>query len=214
LALYAVIYDACVLYPAPLRDILVELAAAHLFRAQWSEKIHEEWIRAVLRKRPELKSRLERTKQLMNTAIMDSCVTGYEHLIETITLEDPDDRHVVAAAMHARSDAIVTFNLKDFPASVLGPLHLEAIHPDDFITFQIDLCEAAVLAAANKVCRRLRNPPKTGKQFLEGLLLCGLPKTVAALRPYEELLSPSTANTATAVSETPSTNVTRLQTRQ
>lgn len=189
MALYAVVYDACVLYPAPLRDILVELAAAHLFRAQWTEKIHEEWIRAVLRKRPELESRLERTKQLMNTVVMDSCVTGYEHLIGAITLPDPDDRHVVAAAMHAKSDAIVTFNLQDFPATTLEPLHLEAIHPDDFMTYQLDLCEAAVLSAANNVCRRLRSPPKTGEQYLDGLLACGLPKTVAALRPYQEIIS-------------------------
>lgn len=136
----------------------------------------------------------------MNKAVMDSCVTGYEHLIGTITLPDPDDRHVVAAAMHAKADAIVTFNLQDFPAAALEPLHLEAIHPDDFMTYQLDLCEAAILAAANNVCRRLRNPPKTGKQYLDALLACGLPKTVAALRPYEEIISrPSTPPQSKAI---------------
>jgi predicted nucleic acid-binding protein len=200
LALFAVIYDACVLYPAPLRDILIELAAARLFRAQWSEQIHDEWIRNLAKNRPDLeRSRLERAKQLMNDAIMDCCVTGYGRLVETITLPDPNDRHVVAAAMHAKSNAIVTFNLKDFPEDVLAPLNLEAIHPDDFITYQLDLNEAAVLSAASKVCRRLRNPAMTGGQYLDALLSCGLPKTVTALRPYEEVIFPTSTALQAAV---------------
>lgn len=212
MALYAVIYDACVLYPAPLRDILIELAAANLFRAQWTEQIHEEWIRKLLEARPQLeRSKLERTKQLMNMAVMDSSVTGYEHLVATVTLPDVNDRHVVAAAIHAKSNGIVTFNLKDFPADALKPLNLEAIHPDDFITYQLDLSEAAVFGAVSRVCRRLRNPPKTGSQYLDTLLSCGLPKTVTALRPYEEVIFP----TSVAASLRPTAvigakNVTRL----
>lgn len=190
MARYAVIYDACVLYPAPLRDLLVQLATANLFRAQWTEEIHEEWIGSLMKKEPARdRERLERTRALMNRAIMDSCVSGYEHLIEAIALPDPGDRHVVAAAIHAKADAIVTFNLKDFPASILTPLNLEAIHPDDFITYQLDLSEAAVIAAASACCRRLVNPPKTGKAYLDMLLGQALPKTAAALRPYEKILA-------------------------
>lgn len=190
MARYAVIYDACVLYPAPLRDLLVQLATANLFRAQWTEQIHEEWIGSLLRKEPSRdRERLERTRSLMNRSVMDSCVFGYEHLTGTIALPDPGDRHVVAAAVHAKADAIVTFNLKDFPASILAPLNLEAIHPDDFITYQLDLNAAAVIAAASACCRRLLNPAKTGKAYLDTLLGQALPKTVAALRPFEEILT-------------------------
>ncbi|HUJ02598.1 MAG TPA: PIN domain-containing protein, partial [Rhizomicrobium sp.] len=78
---------------------------------------------------------------------------------------------------------------RDFPAATLKPLNLEAIHPDDFITYQFDLNEAAVIASASACCRRLRTPRKSGKEYLDTLLLQSLPKTVAALRPYEGLIS-------------------------
>jgi hypothetical protein len=125
----------------------------------------------------------------MNSAVMDSCVVGYEHLIDAVSLPDPDDRHILAAAIHARADGIVTFNLGDFPDDVLEPLNLEAIHPDDLLTFQLDLNEAAVIEAASACCRRLKHPPKTGRQYLDTLLAQSLPKTVAALRPYEKFIS-------------------------
>ena len=190
MARYAVIYDACVLYPAPLRDFLIELATANLFRAQWSDQIQLEWIEALIKKEPKRdRSKLERTRDLMNAAVLDSCVTGHEYLIPSITLPDPDDRHVVAAAIHAKAHAIVTFNLKDFPPENLIPLNLEAIHPDDFIIAQHDLTEAAVLQAASRCCRRLKNPPKTGAEYLDTLLAQQLPKTVAALRPFESIIS-------------------------
>jgi len=136
---------------------------------------------------------LERAKMLMNRAVTDANVTDYEPLINSIVLPDPDDRHVVAAAIKAKADGIVTFNLKDLPTSVLEPLNLEAIHPDDFINAQMDLTDAAVIQAATKCCRRLANPPKSGKDYLDTLQKQQLPKTVAALRPYEEIICPSSA---------------------
>jgi hypothetical protein len=197
LSKYAVIYDACVLYPAPLRDFLLELAAANLFRAQWTDKIQSEWLESLmLREAYRDRAALNRTVKLMNAAVMDSRVTGYEYLIPMITLPDPDDRHVVAAAIRAKSDGIVTFNLKDFPVATLKTLNLEPIHPDDFVTYQLDLNEAAVIAAATRCCRRLKNPPKTGKEYLATLLQQKLPKTVAALRPFEEIICPSSITAA------------------
>jgi hypothetical protein len=71
--------DASVLYPAPLRDLLLELAVTDIFRAKWSDTVHEEWIGAVLRSRPDLaRARLERTRDLMNTHTRDAIVTDYE----------------------------------------------------------------------------------------------------------------------------------------
>ncbi|MCA9226944.1 MAG: PIN domain-containing protein, partial [Planctomycetales bacterium] len=124
------IYDANVLYPAPLRDLLIRVAQAGLVRARWTEAIHDEWFRNVLRDNPRLSpDRLTRTRILMNEALRDCLVTEYEHLVESLSLPDPDDRHVLAAAIHANAEVIVTFNLKDFPLEKLDPLGLEAMHP-------------------------------------------------------------------------------------
>src|ERR1700722_6141619 len=103
---YTALYDACVLHPAPLRDLLLQLALSDLFRAKWSNAIHDEWIESVLERRPDLKrEQLERTRALMNSHVRGCLVEGHEPLIKTLVLPDPDDRHVVAAAIHARADA-------------------------------------------------------------------------------------------------------------
>jgi len=98
---FTVIYDACVLYPAPLRDLLMRLALTDLYRARWTDMIHDEWTRNVLKQRPDLKAEdLERTRSLMNAHVRDSLITGFEHLIPSVELPDADDRHVVAAAVN------------------------------------------------------------------------------------------------------------------
>ena len=189
MAAYTVILDACVLYPAPLRDLLVELAAANLFRAKWTERIQYEWISALRGNRPEIPlEKLERTKHLMESAVLDSVVRGYEFLESAIALPDPKDTHVVAAAIHSKTNAIVTFNLDDFPKSVLDPFNLEAIHPDDFLNYQIDLNEAAVVLAAQRCRRRLTRPTMTSDEYLDTLEKQQLPKSVSRLRPYSAVL--------------------------
>ncbi|HPB76681.1 MAG TPA: PIN domain-containing protein, partial [Chromatiaceae bacterium] len=88
-----VVYDACVLYPAPLRDLLMRLALLDLYRARWSDMIHDEWVRHVLVNRPDLTSdQLTRTRNLMNIHVRDSLVTGFEHLIPSIRVPDTNDR--------------------------------------------------------------------------------------------------------------------------
>jgi len=185
LARYTVVFDACVLYPAPLRDLLVQLATADLFRAKWSDQIHDEWIAALLANRNDLpRTRLNEVVRLMHVAVPDSRVEGHDYLIDSVNVPDPNDRHVVAAAIHSKADAIVTFNLKDFPVAALQAHNLEAIHPDEFITHQIGLDQAKVIMAAQLCCSRLINPPKTGEEYLETLAKQGLPKTVAFLERY------------------------------
>lgn len=161
------------------------LALTDLYRARWSNDIHEEWIRNVLKNRPDLKrEQLERTRDMMNANVRDCLITGHEPYIETITLPDPSDRHVVAAAIKSGASLIVTFNLKDFPASALAPLDIEAQHPDDFIAHQIDLHIAKVIEAAANHRRSLRNPPKTADEYLDTLLKQELVETVKALRKF------------------------------
>lgn len=134
------------------------------------------------------RKKLLRTRDLMNRSVLDCLVVGYEGLVDSIALPDPDDRHVVAAAIHARADAIVTFNLKDFPASALESLNLEAIHPDDFIKYQFDLNTASVLSAARACRNRLTDPPKTIDEYLGRLRAQSLPKTVDELSEYAALI--------------------------
>ncbi len=110
-------FDANVLYPSGLRNFLMHLALTDVFRAHWSAEIHDEWIRTLLKNRPDLsRDKLERTRHLMERALPDAMVVEYEHLIESLVLPDSGDRHVLAVAIHAGSDVIVTLNLADFPA--------------------------------------------------------------------------------------------------
>ena len=182
---FTVVYDACVLYPAPLRDLLMHLALSDLYRARWSDTIHDEWTRNVLTNRPDLtQDQLNRTRHLMNAHVRDSLVTGFEYLIPSINLPDPDDRHVAAAAIHSGASLIVTFNLKDFPAEALKPYNLAAQHPDDFIVDLLDLHPAGVLEAAACHRRSLKNPPKTADEYLDTLLAQGLTQSVAVMRQW------------------------------
>lgn len=176
------IYDSCVLYPAPLRDLLVRLALTGLFRARWTDAIHDEWIRNVLADRPDLSAaQLERTRRLMNTAVRDCLVTGYEERIAALTLPDPDDRHVLAAALEAQAQVIVTYNLRDFPASALQSYGIEAQHPDEFILRVIALNPLVVRDTVETHQQALKNPSKTPEQYLATLSNQGLTGTAAAL---------------------------------
>lgn len=142
------VYDACVLYSALLRDLLLRLALADLFRARWTDHIHEEWIRSVLAQRPDLlPAQLARTRDLMDRSVPDCLVTGYKGLIDTLSLPDADDRHVLAAAIRSQAGVIVTYNLKDFPAEALMPYGVEAQHPDEFVGHLFDLAPGTVCAA-------------------------------------------------------------------
>ena len=186
---FTAIFDACVLYPAPLRDLLMHLALTDLFRAKWTDAIHEEWMRSVLENRPDLtREQLERTRQLMNAHVRDCLVTDYEDLISVLTLPDPDDRHVLAAAICSSADVIVTFNLGDFPPATLKKWGIEAQHPDDFIHHLLELAPHVVCAAAKRQRESLKNPPMNVDDFLAALERQGLAHTVAELRRFADVI--------------------------
>lgn len=184
-----VLYDACVLYPAPLRSLLMYLAMTDLFRARWTDAIHEEWMRSVQKDYPDItRPKVERIRDLMNAHVRDCLVTGYEDLISALTLPDPDDRHVLAAAIRARANVIVTANLTDFPAEILTGYGIEAQHPDEFIQHLLELAPAIVCAAAKKQRESLKNPPMSVEQYLQSLERQGLAQTVATLRTFADLI--------------------------
>lgn len=127
------VYDSCVLYPFEVRNLLVQFAFDRHVEARWTDEIHDEWIRNLVANTPGLtRSRLEQTRDLMKQAVPSADVTGYQQHIPTITLPDPDDRHVVAAGIAGGASVIVTWNLKDFPATELSRHGLTAQSPDAF----------------------------------------------------------------------------------
>lgn len=124
----------------------------------------------------------------MNDAVLDCIVEDFEEIQESLKLPDPDDRHVLAAAIKGKADAIVTFNLKDFPEAILERYDLEALHPDDFLKFQFDFDPATVVRSA-KACRaRLENPTIDIRDYLAILERQALPKFAAELKRFEAML--------------------------
>ncbi|HHS83534.1 MAG TPA: PIN domain-containing protein [Gammaproteobacteria bacterium] len=189
MANFTAVYDACVLYPAPLRDLLVRLAATGSFRARWSADIHDEWIRNVLKNREDLTvEQLNRTRELMDNAVPDCLVTGYSKLIKGLELPDPNDRHVLAAAIKANAEVIVTFNLKDFPKEVLDEFEIFAQHPDDFIDSVYDLSPQAVISTARQQRGSLTNPAMTAEEFIAILQANQLTNTASHLEDAIDLI--------------------------
>ncbi|RON92115.1 PIN domain-containing protein [Pseudomonas fluorescens] len=186
---FTAVYDACVLYPAPLRDFLMWLALSGRFRARWTQEIHREWKRNLLKNRTDLTiEQLDRTSELMDRAIPDACVYDFEDLITGLSLPDTNDRHVLAAAIRCGAGVIVTFNLKDFPDTCLAPYGVEAQHPDEFVENLFHLDQAVVIAAAQRQRQQLKLPPIAVEPFLDLLRRQGLVESVRALSAYRAIL--------------------------
>lgn len=180
---FTALYDACTLYPATTRDLLMWLATTGTFRAKWTARIHDEWISSLLRKRPDLgREDLDQVRLLMDAAVPDCIVEGYEALIGSLALPDPDDRHVLAAAIQGRANVIVTYNLADFPADTMATYGLEAQHPDEFVAHLIDLNEQAVLTAIRKMRANLRAPTVSAEDLIARLEAREFIETAAFLR--------------------------------
>jgi hypothetical protein len=176
------IIDACVLYSAPIRDLIVRIAQAGFIQARWSNEIHEEWMRSLLNNNPRVsRARLERTRYLMNGALRDCVVTGHMQIVDSLTLPDPQDRHVLAAAVHAGAELIVTFNLSDFPRQFLAPHGVAARHPDELLFDLLDAAPDEFCEAARLQRLALKTPRMTVEEFLAKLEVVGLPRTVARL---------------------------------
>ena len=186
---YTALLDANILYPAPVRDLFLQLAVTDLFNAKWTEDIHREWIEALLRNEPyRERAALERTRNLMNRSTRDCLVTGYEPFIPALDLPDPDDRHVLAAAIVGGCDVIVTQNTKDFPEDRLAPFGLEAQHPDEFLTNHLSLAPGVFCAAVRKIRARLKNPRYATAEYLAILTRQGLVATAAELEAFAEVI--------------------------
>jgi len=177
------VLDACVLYPGLLRGLLVLLTKESLFHARWTDQIHDEWISALLRDRPYLDpERLAWDRARIDGDVEGGLISGFEHWIRSVKLPDPDDRHVVAAAIHVNAIWIVTFNLRDFPAENLLQWNLKAIHPDKFMLLLLQLSPEKTISIIAKHRRSLTRPPGNREEYLDMLEKQGLALTVQALR--------------------------------
>jgi hypothetical protein len=178
------VYDACVLYASFLRDFLVRLAIhgrrQGVLRAKWTGRIHHEWIRAVRRQRPDVpRESLLRTRQLMDQHVRGCRVHGYQRWEQRLTLPDPDDRHVLAAALACVANVIVTFNLGDFPTNLLAPFGVAAVLPDTLVLQLVDSGIVVTTAAEHRAS--LRRPPLSVADYLATLHRNHLPGTAAVL---------------------------------
>lgn len=176
------VYDACVLYPFHLRNLLVQCAVDRLVEARWTDEIHDEWIRNLLAKEPRLtRQRLERTRDLMNTVLPGAMVSDYAMHIAIISLPDPDDRHVVAAAVQAGAGTIVTWNERDFPAAALRLHGLQSLNPDAFLMELWEASPGAVAGVVENARRNLTSSQTSAAHYRELLRAQGLTRFAAAL---------------------------------
>lgn len=178
-----VVYDANVLYPSALRDFLIRVAIEDLVHARWSDRILDEVFRNIAINRPDLDpQRLLRTRQRMCAAVLDGLVWGFEDLESAVTLPDPDDRHVVAAAIRTGAGIIVTFNLRDFPEAEIARHGLVAMHPDLFALELLARNPTAVLDVVASQAADLKHPPHTALDVVGALERRGLSRFGAAMR--------------------------------
>jgi hypothetical protein len=177
------VYDACVLYPFHLRNLLIQCAFDGLVDARWTDDIHAEWIRNLAANSPAaLLSRLEATRDKMKAVLPDANVAGYRALIPGLWLPDPDGRHVLAAAIVGKASLIVTWNLKDFPAAELKPHRIACISPDDLLVRLNSSLPESLISSVKRARQNLRRTIPSVEDFVDALERQGLTAFSAILR--------------------------------
>ena len=181
--------DTNILYSAGIRDILLQIAIAELFEPKWSPDIHGELIDTFRKIRPDIDpQRIERIWAEMNHYFPKALITGYEDLVDDLYLPDPNDRHVLAAAIHADCDFIVTEDRKHFPVEVLETYGIMRLRPDDFLLMLLHSNPDDFIDAVRVVLVRLTSPPYSVEEYLYMRTQDGLVNTVKELRNSTHLL--------------------------
>lgn len=179
---FPALLDTCVLYPAYLCDTLLRLAEAEGYRPLWSADILTELQRNVVEAGVPA-DRVFRRIAHMTRSFPDAMVTGYDTLVDGMT-NDPKDRHVLAAAVRANAEVIVTFNMRDFPEPALKAYDVAAIHPDDFLLDQLDLYPGLTVEVLEEQAAAYRREPTTLSRLLPLLERSGLPRFAAEVRRH------------------------------
>ncbi|MBI1625176.1 PIN domain-containing protein [Comamonas suwonensis] len=185
---FTAVLDANVLYPALLRDVLLSLAQTGIYVARWSVDIEDEWSRHLIQDFPDKEASIRHMTLQMQTAIPDCLIRGYEPFIDGLNLPDPDDRHVLAAAIVGHADVIVTSNTKDFPRDVLASYDIELQGPDEFLVNQLNLYPLRALEALKAMRQRWRRPEMSATAMIELMEQRGLAMTASHLSEAVNLL--------------------------
>lgn len=173
MANFTFVLDASILYSAALRDLVMSLAANGLYRPAWSTLIHDEWMRNLITNQgggASIQAYAARTRQRMDAVFPAAVIDGFQALIVGLTLPDARDRHVLATAIRAGAAVIVTYNLRDFPSSVLAKFGIEPWHPDEFVEFLLNAEIDSALDAIREHRARLQRPPKTQSEDIDMLM--------------------------------------------
>lgn len=178
---FTVVLDACTLFPMLPRDVLLTLATHGFFSPKWSPRIRAEWTRNLSTRMTQLSTdgdaqiRVDSIAAVMNDAFPDAEVDCHFKEHEFLEPVSPKDRHVVITAVASHSDAIITFNIKDFAAQHLKEyLQIEVIHPDDFVMDLVDLNEKRAVAAFRELRARKKNPPWEPRVLVDRIRGAGL----------------------------------------
>jgi predicted nucleic acid-binding protein len=182
---FAAVSDTCSLFPQTLRDTLLRAAEAGLYRLRWSDEILEELRRNLQEQRGLTQQQAQHLLTQMRQAFAEATVTGYEQLVRSMT-NHPKDRHVLAAAVHAGAQVIVTNNLKDFPAEALSPYNIEAQTPDEFLEYLYDMFPDAMARIIIEQNAARRKPPETLHRTLERLARSA-PRFAALMRTHRRV---------------------------
>ncbi|CDO38359.1 conserved hypothetical protein [Novosphingobium sp. KN65.2] len=170
--------------------MLLSLAEAVFFRIRWSVPILNETKAALIKMARERdlddpEARGARAIRAMQTAFPEAMVEDFELIVSAqFGLPDPDDEHVIAAAVKTQAQDLVTENLKDFPAVILGKLNIEARTADDFIADTIALDEGRAIAAIREMRERLKRPQMSPEEFLRAMEANGLLETASVLASH------------------------------
>ena len=185
---FVVILDANVLFPVRVRDVLLSFAFEGLCRARFTDDILEEWTTRLIALKPHIEASVRAQEELIRTHFSECIVEGHLPLIAALDLPDPDDRHVLAAAIRCSAQVIVTENKRDFPDEILQEYSIEILGADEFLRNTYELFPSEAPQALRTVRARYRNPSMNPSEFLLDLTRYGLPKLAAIARRDIELL--------------------------
>ena len=142
------VLDACVLFRGGVRDFLLWVAEAGAFSPAWSDTIHDEWMRSRREKFGDAMARLNYAREEMEKAFPGANFDPDLEVLNRILLPDANDLHVLAIAVAAQANSVVTYNIRHFPNGVLGPLGLRAETPDEFGLRLLDKTATEVIEGA------------------------------------------------------------------
>lgn len=168
---FIVVLDACVLYKANVRDLLLRTAKNELYQPRWTIKICNEVSKSLITNGVASLEKAQKLVQVMNNAFPEALIDNYVELVELKTDEiNEKDRHVLAAATVSNSQVIVTDNLKHFPSNILDKYNLEAQSSDEFLQNLLGLSPDGVVESFIEIEKSLKNPPLSQDAIIQGFM--------------------------------------------